>query len=162
LSSQGDRVAMAHSVEGRFPFLDHRVVEFAASLSPSLRLRGLQEKYILKRAFSDLLPEQVLRRPKQPYRAPIARAFIGQDPPDYVTELLSEGALRDAGYFNPIAVQALLQKAKRRDGALSEREEMALVGVLSTQLLHHLFLKEAPEVQGVSIKYSVDERGIEK
>ena len=69
LSSQGDRVAMAHAVEGRFPFLDHRVVEFSARLPPGLKMKGLREKYLLKRAFAGAVPPSVLRRPKQPYRA---------------------------------------------------------------------------------------------
>jgi asparagine synthase (glutamine-hydrolysing) len=56
LSSQGDRVAMAHGVEGRFPFLDHRLVEFASRIPPSLKLKGLTEKYILREATKDLLP----------------------------------------------------------------------------------------------------------
>jgi asparagine synthase (glutamine-hydrolysing) len=76
LSSQGDRVGMAHSVEGRFPFLDHRVVEFCNQLPPHLKLRGLTEKYLLKQAVRDLLPEEIWRRPKRPYRAPIHRSFF--------------------------------------------------------------------------------------
>ena len=56
LHSQGDRMLMAHSVEGRFPFLDHRIVEFAARLPDRLRLRVLREKYLLRRAVAPLLP----------------------------------------------------------------------------------------------------------
>jgi asparagine synthase (glutamine-hydrolysing) len=63
LSSQGDRVAMAHSVEGRFPFLDHRVVEFAARLPPRLKMKALDEKHLLKRCASGLVPDSVRRRP---------------------------------------------------------------------------------------------------
>ena len=69
LSSQGDRVSMAHAVEGRFPFLDHRVVEFAATLPPRLKLRGLIEKYLLRRSLQGDLPAAIAWRPKQPYRA---------------------------------------------------------------------------------------------
>jgi acyl carrier protein len=65
LSSQGDRMAMAHSVEGRFPFLDHRVVEAAARIPPRLKLRGLTEKYVLRQAARDLLPTRMAERPKQ-------------------------------------------------------------------------------------------------
>ena len=89
LSSQGDRMAMAHSVEGRFPFLDHRVVEFANQLPPSLKLNGLTEKYLLKEVSREWLPAEISDRPKQPYRAPIHRAFFNDAPPDYVEELLS-------------------------------------------------------------------------
>src|SRR5699024_4226332 len=72
LASQGDRMLMASSVEGRFPFLDAHVVELAGRLPSRHKLLGLDEKHILKRAFADLLPTEVLRRPKQPYRAPDA------------------------------------------------------------------------------------------
>ena len=70
LSAQGDRMLMANSVEGRFPFLDHRLIEFANGLHPKYKMRGLNEKYLLKRALRPYLPEPTLARPKQPYRAP--------------------------------------------------------------------------------------------
>ena len=66
LSSQGDRMAMAHGVEGRYPFLDHRVAEFAARVPPRLKMKGLREKYLLKRATRHIVPEAVARRTKQP------------------------------------------------------------------------------------------------
>ena len=78
LSSQGDRMAMAHGVETRFPFLDHRLVEFAARIPAGLKLRGLREKHILREATADLLPPSIGERSKQPYRAPDSRAFVGQ------------------------------------------------------------------------------------
>ena len=76
LSSQGDRVSMAHAVEGRFPFLDYRVVEFAATLPPRLKLRGLIEKYLLRRSMQGDLPAAIAWRPKQPYRAPDSPVFL--------------------------------------------------------------------------------------
>ena len=66
LSSQGDRMMMAHSVEGRFPFLDHRIIEFASSIPPQFKLNLLNEKYLLKKAFTELIPPEVLNRSKQP------------------------------------------------------------------------------------------------
>ena len=75
LSSQGDRMAMAHAVEGRFPFLDYRIVEFCSRLPARLKLRGLTEKYLLKQLGREWLPEDVWQRPKRPYRAPIHRCF---------------------------------------------------------------------------------------
>ena len=65
-------------VEGRFPFLDHRVVEFCNTLPASLKIHGLREKPILKRSAQGLLPTQIWRRHKQPYRAPIHPALLGQ------------------------------------------------------------------------------------
>jgi len=135
LSSQGDRMTMAHSVEGRYPFLDHRVVEFCVRLPARFKLLGLQEKRVLKRAMSDLLPDAVVARPKQPYRAPIRPSFFGPDAPDYVGECTTPTALREAGCFAPAPVGRLLVKC-RRGLPLGETDEMALVGILSTQLLH--------------------------
>jgi asparagine synthase (glutamine-hydrolysing) len=138
LSSQGDRMAMAHSVEGRYPFLDHQVVEFAAKLSPDLKMKVLNEKYLLKRASAQLIPPSVSRRPKQPYRAPDGKCFFGHAAPDYVLELLSPAAVRKSGIFNPRAVTILVDKF-RVGRATSTKDNMALIGVLSTQLLLHRF-----------------------
>lgn len=143
LSSQGDRMAMAHAVEGRFPFLDHRLVEFAARIPPHLRLRGFNEKYILKRAVSDLLPAEVLERTKKPYRAPIRDAFLGAGAPTYVQDLLSPSEVKQAGIFDPSAVEMLVKKCLRAP-AVGEMDSMALVGVLSTQVLHKRFIQENP------------------
>ena len=146
LSSQGDRVAMAHGVEGRFPFLDHRVVEFAASLPARLKLRVLDEKYILKRAAGHLVPATVLRRTKQPYRAPESACFVSPDGrgaiPEYVEALLEPARVKRDGVFNPHAVGLLLRKA--RAGAVTgTRDNMALVAVLSTQLVMDQFVRRA-------------------
>jgi asparagine synthase (glutamine-hydrolysing) len=140
LSSQGDRMAMAHSVEGRYPFLDYRVVEFAGRLPPTLKVRGLTEKWLLKQIGRRLLPPEIWRRPKRPYRAPIHRCFF-PDSPAYVDELLGEPALRRSGLFKPAAVAQLVRKA-RTGVNLSEVEDMALAGILSTQLLHHRFVRD--------------------
>jgi asparagine synthase (glutamine-hydrolysing) len=145
LSSQGDRMTMAHSVEGRYPFLDHRLVEFAFRLPPRYRLNGLNEKFLLKQAAKDILPSNIVQRAKQPYRAPISRCFLGANSPDYVHELLSESALRRTGYFDPGKVSRFLAKCRRQDSnLLSERENMALAGMLSTQLVDHLFIRNFP------------------
>ncbi|HET7038000.1 MAG TPA: asparagine synthase (glutamine-hydrolyzing) [Thermomicrobiaceae bacterium] len=140
LSSQGDRVAMAHSVEGRFPFLDHRVVEFTTGIPARLRMRGLDEKWLLKRAVADLLPEEIRQRPKRPYRAPIGSAFTGPDAPGYVQELLAPAAVQAAGLFNPTAVSRLLAKCARGRW-MGENDEMALVGILSAQLWYQQFIR---------------------
>ncbi len=140
LSSQGDRVAMAHSVEGRFPFLDYRVVEFCNHLPPALKLHGLREKWLLRQVGHRLVPTTIWQRPKRPYRAPIHRSFYPDEGvPDYVQELLSEDALRESGLFNPATVGQLARKAGQRI-RLSEVDEMALVGILSTQLVYRLFV----------------------
>ena len=110
LSSQGDRVSMANSVEGRYPFLDYRVIEFAATLPSDYKLHGLNEKFILKRMMNNRLPESVLKRPKQAYRAPIARSFLSSPAKEYVMDLLSEQDINKTGLFSYPVVQKLLQK----------------------------------------------------
>jgi asparagine synthase (glutamine-hydrolysing) len=141
LSSQGDRVAMAHSVEGRYPFLDFRVVEFCARLPSNLKLRGLNEKFLLKKVAQAWLPEGILQRPKRPYRAPIHRSFFGRSSADYVRELLSPAAVRESGLFNPAAVSKLAQKIE--GGApVGETDDMALAGILSSQLVYRQFVRD--------------------
>lgn len=145
LSSQGDRMLMAHSVEGRFPFLGRDVVELGASLPDAHKLAVLDEKHVLKRAARDLLPARVLRRKKQPYRAPDAAAFTGPGAPDWVDWALSPGSVRDAGVFDPTLVTRLRDKLRAHDGApFSNTDNMAVVGVLSTQLLYAELLQKAP------------------
>jgi asparagine synthase (glutamine-hydrolysing) len=142
LSSQGDRVGMAHSVEMRHPFLDYRVIDFALGLPASWKIRGLDEKYLLKRAFRGLIPESITARAKQPYRAPIRELFSPQAPLDYADELLSEQSLKQSGYFNPKKVSRLYAKYRTSGVPFeSEFQNMALIGVLSTQILHQQFVQ---------------------
>jgi asparagine synthase (glutamine-hydrolysing) len=140
LSSQGDRMAMAHSVEGRFPFLDVRLVEFCNRLPSRLKLRVLQEKWLLKQAAQPWLPETIRRRPKRPYRAPVHRSFFNPDAPDYVRELLAPAAIKESGLFKPALIEQFVAKIDR-GMPIGETDDMALVGILSTQLVHHHFIK---------------------
>ena len=142
LSSQGDRMAMAHSVEGRFPFLDHRLVEFAAGIPPDLKLKRLREKHILKEGARRLLPEVIIDREKQPYRAPDhAALFPNGKGLDYVEESMSPREVEEAGIFMTRPIRALLTKCSRQK-TLGARDSMALVGSLSVQLLHQQFVKK--------------------
>ncbi len=140
LSSQGDRMAMGNSVEGRYPFLDYRVIEFAARLPERYKLNALNEKFILKKMMTGKIPDSILNRSKQAYRAPVSTSLFGPQPPLYVQELLSDQSLSDFGYFNPDAVSKLKDKLKGGK-MISEIDHMALAGILSTQLVHHLFIK---------------------
>ena len=141
LSSQGDRMAMAHSIEGRFPFLDHNLFAFTAALPVRSKLRGLTEKDILRRWAKSVVPPVVAQRPKQPYRAPDIPAFFAADAPAYVQEALSSEALLRAGLFEPGAVAGLVRRC-RSGRATGFRENQALVAILSTQLWHQQFVQE--------------------
>lgn len=142
LSSQGDRMAMGNSIEGRFPFLDHRVVEFAATLPLHYKIRGINEKYILKKCMAPHLPKNIVKRTKQPYLAPDSKSFFaGGKAADYVDELLSEKIVAEYGYFNPRPVAMLVNKCKK-GGAIGFKDNMALVGILSTQILHRQFVED--------------------
>lgn len=139
LSSQGDRMAMAHAVEGRYPFLDFRVVEFAAKLSQRFKMKVLDQKYLLKEAARGLIPDSIRKRHKQPYRAPDGKSFFCPAG-SYAEDLLSSETIKRDGIFNPQSVAALV--AKFRSGhPTSVKDDMALVGVLSTQILVECFIK---------------------
>jgi asparagine synthase (glutamine-hydrolysing) len=141
LSSQGDRMAMAASIEGRFPFLDHRVIEFGNRLPPRYKLMGLTEKYLLKRSVKGLLPDGIRTRTKQPYRAPDSACFFEQGRAlDWVADLLSPARLADAGLFDAQAVGKLMSKCAQ-GRAIGFGDNMAFVGVLSTMLLHDRFIR---------------------
>ena len=141
LSSQGDRMGMAHAVEGRFPFLDYRLIEFCNKLPAHLKLRGLDEKYLLKQVAHAWLPAEIWHRPKRPYRAPIYRSFFNGDTPEYARDLLSPRTVAAFGLFKPGAVSQLVRKIE--DGKrLSETDDMALAGILSSQLVYMQFVSD--------------------
>jgi asparagine synthase (glutamine-hydrolysing) len=140
LCSQGDRMLMRNSVEGRFPFLDHRVIEFANRLHPKYKMFGLNEKYILKKAMARYLPSSIVQRYKQPYRAPDIPSFFHDKTPDYIDALLSEETIQRYGYFDAARVTRLVMKIKN-GRAIGYKDNMAFVGILSTQAWHHLFIE---------------------
>lgn len=138
LSSQGDRMAMASAVEGRYPFLDYRVVEFGAKLPPVLKMKVLNEKHLLRQVAKGLVPDSIQRRHKQPYRAPDGKSFVTRKW-SYFEDALSPESVRQAGIFNTHAVAALVTKFKS-GRPTSTRDNMALVGVVSTQMLVDMFI----------------------
>ena len=135
LAAQGDRMAMAHGVEGRYPFLDYRVFDHSVSLRAEQKLCGLREKVALREVAQPLVPPAVAQRSKQPYRAPDAAAFFGEHEPDWVGELLSPKQIGEVGVFDPAGVAGLVRRC-RAGKVAGYRENMMLVGVLSTQSLH--------------------------
>jgi asparagine synthase (glutamine-hydrolysing) len=140
LAFQGDRVAMAHGVEVRYPFLDPEVVEFASHLPARLKMPGLQDKVTLRRLASRLLPDDVAMRPKVPYRAPMTTPFFGPDSGGLAADALSPEECARYELVDAKAVGRLVDKARRAHGALAgEREQMALLGAFTLQLLARSF-----------------------
>lgn len=138
INSQGERMLMAHGVEGRYPFLDIRVVEFACALPPHFKLRALKEKWILRKAFEEHLPSTVVWREKKPFRAPIrsfllaAKRFLW----DCLEEVVFE---KSTCLFNKNKVHLLAERLFDESRFISEREEMAFIGILTTALLDDQF-----------------------
>jgi len=134
----GDRTAMAHGVEMRVPFLDHRVVELVAAMPPAVKAGGLKEKAVLREAVADLLPPSIVGRKKQPFLTPVREWFFSPGAPGFVDESLSPGAIAGAGLFSPDAVARLRKGMDAAPhGSLERiRHELVLMLVLGTQLLH--------------------------
>lgn len=144
LSSQGDRMTMANSVEGRYPFLDYRLIEFCTGLPTRYKLNGLNEKYLLKKLMKNRIPESIIKRPKQPYRAPIKSVFLSKDSPEYVRFMLSETYTRNTGIFNYDSISDLLSRIDKT-GISSEVDNMVLSSVISTHLLYYQFIENHNE-----------------
>ncbi|MDD5347990.1 MAG: asparagine synthase (glutamine-hydrolyzing) [Candidatus Omnitrophica bacterium] len=143
LSSQGDRMMMANSVEGRLPFLDWRLVEFGFNLPAQFKLKVMKEKYLLKKISKGHVPAEVIERVKQAYRAPDAASFLHAGRRDYIDGLLSESMLSRSGFFDPAQVGMLTAKLRAMDtAAISARDNMALVAIVTTQLLEKLYIKD--------------------
>jgi asparagine synthase (glutamine-hydrolysing) len=140
LSSQGDRMVMANSVEGRYPFLDYRVIEFCAGLPSRFKLCGLTEKFLLKKLLRNRVPENILKRPKQPYRAPVTNVFMSKKQPEYVKYLLSDTYIKEAKIFNDKSISGLISRIEK-SGVASELDNMVLTAVISTHLMNHQFVE---------------------
>lgn len=141
LCSQGDRMLMRNSVEGRFPFLDHRVIEFALQLHPKTKMKALNEKYILKKALGHYIPSSISQRHKQPYRAPDIPSFTVGKGKEIIADLLSEDKIKRYGYFDSAKVSLLLRKINA-GRAIGFKDNMSFMGVISTQMWHYLFLEK--------------------
>ncbi len=142
LSSQGDRVAMANSVEIRMPYLDYRLVEFMGRVPSRLKIGGLQEKYLLKKAVRKDVPSAIWERPKHPYRAPVSGSLLHRGASPQIRENLAPEALKRTGLFDEKKVAMLCGKLAKRGG--SEVENMAIAGIASTQIIHDQFITRFP------------------
>ena len=130
-----DRMTMANSLEARCPFLDHRLLEFAAKIPTALKLKGMTTKYILKRALQGLLPEEIIWRKKHGFGVPVGRWFR-TILKDFIREtLLSQDAVR-RGYFREESLRRLLDEhisGKRDHGH-------QLWALLTFEIWHRLFI----------------------
>jgi asparagine synthase (glutamine-hydrolysing) len=140
LSTQGDRMGMSNSIEGRYPFLDYRLIEFCAGLPAEFKLKGLNEKYLLKNLTKGKIPENIRTRPKQPYRAPIKSVFLGPSRPEYVNEMLSDSFTKKAGIFDHSILSETLSRIERT-GVASEVDQMLITAVISTHLLYYQYIE---------------------
>ena len=143
LSSQGDRMSLAHAVEGRYPYLDTSFIELCARLPRRLKLRGLREKFILRQAFADRIPIALRSRPKIAYQAPDVLPFRrGAKMLDYVEHLLSPERIASVGLFDPKAVTGLLTKFRQYSlPRTGNRDNVAFILLLSTMLLDEMFVR---------------------
>ncbi|MCB9023598.1 MAG: asparagine synthase (glutamine-hydrolyzing) [Lentimicrobiaceae bacterium] len=159
LSSQGDRMSMANSVECRYPFLDHRLIEYAATLPDNYKLNCLTEKFILKKMMKQKIPDSVLNRRKQAYRAPVSPCFTSRPTPEYISEMLNSTSINNFGYFDPAKTSQLINKICKCKNA-TEVENMALSGIISTQLLHHFFITNnilvSPDVRPANLTVTIE------
>jgi asparagine synthase (glutamine-hydrolysing) len=140
LSSQGDRMGMANSIEGRYPFLDHRLIEFCTKLNPDYKLKGFDEKHLLKKMAEGKIPEDILKRSKQAYRAPIQSSFISDNAPAYVKDTFNEKQINEIGLFDVETAKKLYNKFISGK-EVSEPDNMALTAILSTSILYEQFEK---------------------
>jgi asparagine synthase (glutamine-hydrolysing) len=138
LTVLGDRMEMAHSVEGRVPFLDHRVTEFAAGLRIDQKIRGKRDKYILREACRDVLIPEVYERQKHPFMSPPARQ--GDDAmAGFVQDILRSSTLHTQPFFDTTLVRGLLDEVPKLDPDARAVAEAPLLNVVSTCLLQQRF-----------------------
>src|SRR6185503_360399 len=128
-----DITSMANSLEARSPFLDHEVMEFAARLPVDLKLRGRQSKYLLKRAFGDLLPPENVERRKMGFGVPVGEWFRGP-----LRELLRDTLLSEqsGGYFRQETVTRMVHEHLERRADHGFR----LWNLLMLELWHREFI----------------------
>ncbi|RAJ26893.1 asparagine synthase (glutamine-hydrolyzing) [Pedobacter cryoconitis] len=140
VSDHGDRMALANSVEVRYPFLDKDLIEFSTRIPSSLKLNDFTEKYILKQMASRFVPQEVCEREKFHFIAP-GSPFLLQKNIDYVEHLLSYNTIQKQGYFDPDEVERL-KKLYMQDGfSINEPYESDLLIVVLTFgiFLDHFF-----------------------
>jgi len=142
LNAKGDRVAMNASVETRPPFLDEDLWAFTAKVHPKWKLRGLREKYLLRKVAARWLPKECAWRRKAMFRAPLDSFHLtGGQVPGWIEQVLSRESLTKTGYFDVDAVLKFRNELPKMWRGLKRTSvEMGLVAVTATQLWHHLYI----------------------
>jgi len=131
ISDHGDRMTLANSVEGRYPFLDIDLVEFSTRIPPDLKLRNYIEKYVLKRVAEDLLPREIVKREKFGFHAP-GSPYLLQHGIEWVNDMVSHDRIRRQGYFNPDVIDRLRAEYTQRGFRLNLPFEDDLLIVVLT------------------------------
>ena len=137
LSSQGDRMSLAHSVEGRYPFLDHRVVDMLFTMKEDYKLNGFNQKFLLKESYKEQIPRSIIKRPKRPYMAPDLKSFVMKDGKltDNASFFLSNDLVTDYNIFNPKWVNRFINKFQNGvPDSIGYRDNMIITFILSTQI----------------------------
>nr|MBA2734022.1 asparagine synthetase B [Acidobacteriota bacterium] len=132
-----DRMSMAASLETRAPLLDHKLIEFVTRIPASMKMRGLETKHILKRAVQDLVPPEILDRPKQGFGVPLQQ-WINSQLRGRIRETLTSQRARTRGYVEPRYVDLLLDEHERNRRDHSSQ----LWALFMLELWHRLFQDE--------------------
>ena len=139
LNLLGDRMEMAHSIEGRVPFLDHHVVEFLGRVPVSLKIRGLTEKYLLRQAAQPVITDTVYRRQKHPFLSPPATITPTERFHEMVQDTLRGAALASIPFFDRVKVITLLDALPGMAEADALKWDAHLTYLLSACTLHERF-----------------------
>jgi asparagine synthase (glutamine-hydrolysing) len=131
IADHGDRMALANSVEARYPFLDVDLIEFSRAIPPGLKLNDLTEKYILRRVAEDLVPPPVLNREKYGFHAP-GSPYLLRQKNEWINDLLSPARIARQGYFNPEVVEVLKRRYTQEGFRLNLPFESDLLTIVLT------------------------------
>jgi asparagine synthase (glutamine-hydrolysing) len=130
-----DIATMAHALEARSPFLDHELMELAATIPASLKVRGAEKKWILREALRGWVPDEVLDRPKQGFVVPLSQ-WLRTDLAEWARDVLLDPATQARGYFAPGAVEGLL--ARHAEGA--DADDRRVWSLVMLELWHREFI----------------------
>jgi asparagine synthase (glutamine-hydrolysing) len=135
LLARADKMSMAASLESRVPLLDHKLVEFAASLPPNLKVRGLARKYLLKKVSRSWVPQQIIQRKKEGFPTPTS-LWLRHEARAFMRDILSPSVIRVRGLFNPTCVERLIREHENG----SADHGAWLWGLISLEIWQRLFM----------------------